>query len=509
MIDDDLERLANRGPHRDPVQVIDSALATVAEPKRRVRSRLVAVSVVVMLVASLVVGLASLRNTVDPATSDPAVATPVPTSPVETPTSTTSMITTETSCPTVEVSWPNRAEEPTMVGATIQSESIGGTVGGFQLATDPYVFLSRGLSLDDVGDLTSEQQAETVPVTVNGYDTEVRPPATGTAGQSVQFVFPPTASPADPCNMWMINANAPMDVEQFVALLGAVDMELVDEEPIGSPSNPEDRLASWPAAPAGPTPVDDIPYLFPTAPIAPAGTPVRAQFDGGGPAPAIFAQVFADADRDIVLTLQTQPNGLDATPDEMRQPLTIDGWDDAFATTGALLVVASDPSGFVLLTGTGIDNDQGASIIESMKRRPDGIAGWDLSPDTGLIEINAAWNESSGQRSVTWFDRNRVVAQMLTSPAHTNLISQTLGPIFERVDVNGTTGWLNGDGPRRSIVWSPDGTTIVVLGVVDDRIDPLTVAASVTELSGPDYDSRTTTEVPAGVGDGCAGTLFC
>jgi hypothetical protein len=98
---------------------------------------------------------------------------------------------------------------------------------------------------------------------------------------------------------------------------------------------------------------------------------------------------------------------------------------------------------------------------------------------------------------------------MLTSPAHTNLISQTLGPIFERVDVNGTTGWLNSDSPRRSIVWSPDGTTIVVLGVVDDRIDPLTVAASVTELSSPDYDSRTTTEVPAGVGDGCAGSLFC
>ena len=509
MINDDLEQLANRGPYRDPGEVIDSALATAASPKRPIQARFVAVSVVALLVAGLVAGLVSLRNTDNPATTDPAVATPVPTVPVETPTSTTPMITTETSCPTVEVSWPDRAEEPTMVGATIQSESIGGTVGGFQLATDPYVFLSRGLSLDDVGDLTSEQQAETVPVTVNGYATEVRPPATGTAGQSVRFVFPPTASPADPCNVWMINANAPMDVEQFVALLGAVDMELVDDEPIASPSNPEDRLASWPAAPAGPTPVDDIPYLFPTAPIAPAGTPVRAQFDGGGPAPAIFAQVFADADRDIVLTLQTQPNGIESTPAELRQPLTIDGWDEAFATSGALRIVASDPSGFVLLTGTGIDNDQGASIIESMQRRPDGVAGWDLSPDTGLIEINAAWNESAGQRSLTWFDGNRVVAQMLTSPAHTNLISQTLGPIFERVDVNGTTGWLNSDSPRRSIVWSPDGTTIVVLGVVDDRIDPLTVAASVTELSSPDYDSRTTTEVPAGVGDGCAGTLFC
>jgi hypothetical protein len=509
MINDDLEQLANRGPHRDPGEVIDSAFSDAAAPNRHVQPRFLAVSVVAVLVACLVVGLASLSPTDTPATTDPAVATPVPTPSEQASTNTFSIVPTETLCSTVAVSWPDRADGPLMVAATIQSGSIGGRIGGYQLATDPFVFLSRGLSLDDVSDLTAQQQAATVPVTVNGYATEVRPPATGTGAESVRFVFPPTASPDDPCNVWMIKANSPMDVDQFVALLDVVEMELVDEQPLGSPSNPEDRLASWPAAPAVPTPVDDIPYLFPTAPIATAGTPVRAQFDGGGPTPAVFAQVFADEDRDIVLTLQTQPNGLDATPAELRQPLTIDGWDEAFATTGALRIVASDPSGFVLLTGTGIDNDEGASIIESMQRRPDGIAGWDPSPDAGLVEINAAWNESAGQRSVTWFDGNRVVAQILTSPAHTNLISQTLSPIFERVDVNGTPGWLNSDSSQRSIVWSPDGSTIAVLGVVDDRIDPVTVAASVTALSRTDYESRTTTEVPAGVGDGCAGTLFC
>ena len=236
---------------------------------------------------------------------------------------------------------------------------------------------------------------------------------------------------------------------------------------------------------------------------------MRARVDGGSAAPATFTQVFADADRDILFTLQTQTGSVESTPAEMRQPLIIEGWDEALTTDGDLRLVASDPSGFVRLMGTGIDDDEGASIIESMQRRPDGIAGWDLSPDTGLVEINRAWNDSAGQRFATWFDGDRVVAQMLTSPSHTDLISQALSPTFERVDVNGTAGWLNTDDARRSIVWSPDGTTIVVLGVADDRIDPLTVAASVTELSRTDYESRTTAEVPASVGDGCAGSLSC
>lgn len=509
MINDDLEQLANRGPFRDPGEVVDSALATAVSPKRSVQARFVVVSVVVVLVAGLVIGLASMRNTNDRATADPPVATQVPAPTVEAPTSTTPMVTTETLCPIVEVRWPDRTDGPTMAGAKVQSGSIGGTIGGYQLATDPYVFLTRGLSFDDAGDLTAEQQAETVPVTVNGYSTEVRPPAAGTAGQNVLFVFPSTASPADPCNVWMINANTPMDVNRFVAMLDVVDMELVDEQSVGSSSNPVDRLASWPAAPAGPTPADDIPRLLPTATIAPAGTPVRAQVDAASTTPATFTQVFADADSDILLTLQTQPNSIESTPAEMRQPLTIEGWDDAFATDGGLRLVASDPGGFVRLTGTGIDNDEAVSIIASLQRRPDGIAGWDLSGDTGLVEINGAWAESAGQRFVTWFDGDRVVAQMLTSPARTDLISQALGSAFERVDVNGTMGWINLDDARRSIVWSPDGTTIVVLGVADDRIDPLAVAASVTELGTADYQSRTTTEVPASVGDGCDASLFC
>ena len=173
-------------------------------------------------------------------------------------------------------------------------------------------------------------------------------------------------------------------------------------------------------------------------------------------------------------------------------------------------MVASDPSGYVRLMGTGIDNDQAAEIIASMQRRPGGIPGWDLGPgNPGLVEINGSWNDSAGQRFITWFDGDRVVAQMLTSPAHTDLINQALAPAFDRVDVNGVDGWLNPNDTRRSIVWSPDGTNIVVLGVADASIDPLDLASSVTALNAEEFEARTTTQFPAGIGDGCDGSLFC
>lgn len=275
------------------------------------------------------------------------------------------------------------------------------------------------------------------------------------------------------------------------------------------PTNPEDRLEGWPSAPTAPTPVDDIPAFLPTATIASAGTPVRAQADGGSAAPPTFTQVFADADQNVLLTIQTQPNSIESTPGELRQPITIDGWDDAFTSSDGLRLVASDPGGFVRLTGTGLDVEQAAAIVRSMQRRPDGVPGWDLAPGFDLVEINGAWNDSAGQRFVTWFEGDRVVAQMLASPAHTDLIDQALAPAFERVDVNGMDGWLSTSGGRRSIVWSPDGSTIVVLGVADDRIDPVAIAESVKEFDSGEYAAMTTTEVPAGVGDGCDGSLFC
>jgi hypothetical protein len=277
-----------------------------------------------------------------------------------------------------------------------------------------------------------------------------------------------------------------------------------------APPNPQDRLEAWPAGPAAPVPVDDVPRFLPEAPITIAGTPVRWQANGGIAAAPTFTQVFADAARDILVTLQTQPNSIESTPAEFRQPITIAGWDDAFTTDGSVRVVASDPSGYVRLTATGIDNEEAAGIIASMQRRSAGVPGWDLGPDNmQLVEINGAWNDAAGQHVVTWFDGDRVVAQMLTSPSHSDLIAQSLAPTFDRVIVNGVDGWLNPDDTRRTLVWSPDGTNIVVLGVADARIDPLDLASSITEVDEAEYNARTTTEVPVGVGDGCDGSLFC
>jgi hypothetical protein len=277
-----------------------------------------------------------------------------------------------------------------------------------------------------------------------------------------------------------------------------------------APPNPQDRLEAWPAAPAAPVPVDDIPRFLPEAPITIAGTPVRWQANGGIAAAPMFTQVFADAERDILVTLQTQPNSIESTPAELRQPITIAGWDDTFITDGSVRVVASDPSGYVRLTATGIDNEQAAGIIASMQRRPGGVPGWDLGPGNAeLVEINGAWNDAAGQHVVTWFAGDRVVAQMLTSPSHTDLIAQSLAPTFDRVNVNGVDGWLNPSDTRRTLVWSPDGTNIIVLGVADARIDPLDLASSITEVDAAEYNARTATEVPVGVGDGCDASLFC
>ena len=275
---------------------------------------------------------------------------------------------------------------------------------------------------------------------------------------------------------------------------------------------PEDRLSSWPAPSDQVIQVDDIPAFLPGAELPSTGLPVRARSDGGSAAPPTFTQVFADAGRSILLTLQTTPNSVETTPDQMRRPTTIEGWDDAFFTDGGLRLVASDPSGHVRLTGTGLDDEQAAALIASMQRRPDGSPGWNVPAESGLVEINGAWNDSAGQRVVTWFDGTRVIAQMLISPSHTDLIAQALSPdvdSFEQVDVNGAVGWMNATSGRRSVVWSPDGTNIVVLGIADDRLDPLTVARSVTAVDIADYEARTTLEVPAGLGDGCSGSLFC
>ena len=269
-------------------------------------------------------------------------------------------------------------------------------------------------------------------------------------------------------------------------------------------------LGAWPPPPEVAVPVADIARYAPSAPIPSAGSPVRGEAAGGSAARPTFTQVFVDADQNVLVTLQTQPGGIDNTPEQMRTPLAIDGWDDAFLTEGALRIVAADPGGFVRLSGIGLDADRAATVIETMERRPDGSAGWDLTDnDLGLIEVNGAWNDSAGQRSLTWFDGDRIVAQLLISPAATDLIDQALTPTFVLVDVNGRDAWLNSDEQRRSIVWKLDDDSVAVLAVTGASIDPLVIARSVVETTRDDYEAQTTAQFPAGVGDGCDTNLFC
>lgn len=269
-----------------------------------------------------------------------------------------------------------------------------------------------------------------------------------------------------------------------------------------------DRIAGWPTAPERRVPLDEVPLLLPSERPA-TGEPVRFTVEGGSAAPAVFTQVFADAKRDIVFTIQTQPGGVESTPVADRRPVVIDGWADAFLTTGSWVrLVASDSSGYLRLMGTGLDGDEAVSIVAGLRGRPDGAAGWDLATtSTGFVEINGAWEDSAAQRFVTWYDGDQAIAEMLSSPAYTHLIAQALDSSFDQVDVNGRVGWLSA-GSRSSIVWSPDGYTIVVIGVVDPGIHPLVLARSVRELDSPSYEAATTNQPPAGLGDGCA-TLFC
>jgi hypothetical protein len=393
----------------------------------------------------------------------------------------------------------NAAQEEVAVVVDV----VGPTTGRY-FTTDDFRFLR----IESQGDWT----IETVPAALADIPLWVEGAYTGSGNDVVRYTGEPgllSYSDADDPNI-AVRSHGSDTGAMFVAVLAEGAWTLtIEPMPAPAPVNPEDRLEAWPAAPAAPAPGDDVPRFLPTMPITVAGTPVRAQADGGTAAAPVFTQVFADAARDVLITLQTQPNIIESTPVEFRRPLTIAGWDDAFATDEGVRVVASDPSGYVRLMGTGIDNDGAAEIIASMQRRRGGIPGWDLGPgSTGLVEINGAWNDSAGQRFITWFDGDRVVAEMLTSPAHTDLINQALAPAFDRVDVNGVDGWLNPDDGRRSIVWSPDGTNIVVLGVVDASIDLLDVASSVAALSAEEFEARTTTQFPAGIGDGC-GSLFC
>lgn len=225
MINDDMERLANRGSHQDPAAVIDAAFSTAQRSaQRRLPVRPLVAAAAVFLVGGLVAVLALVADTPNPPTLTPPAPLPITTTAGPTPTSLAPTVSAQVACPTVEFGWSDPPADIDVIAETIRSNSIGGTIAGYQIATDPIVFMARGQSLENDTALLPEQQAEIVPVTVAGIDTKVLPPATGVGGQNVSFVFPASAPADDPCNQWVINANTPMDTDVFVALVESLDM---------------------------------------------------------------------------------------------------------------------------------------------------------------------------------------------------------------------------------------------------------------------------------------------
>jgi hypothetical protein len=301
---------------------------------------------------------------------------------------------------------------------------------------------------------------------------------------------------------------------------------------------PIDRLAGWPAPSREVVPVDQVPLLLPTAEIPADGLPVRWSHtpdpDDAGTIDDVdtgdyYAQVFADAEHDVVFTISTQIGGPDdLTPADDRRPVTIEGWDGAYATvvrpvdpdgrpgpvirTGQRVrVVATDPSGRVMLVGTGLDDDDAIAILAGMQRVTDG-PGWDVTPVmAGAVEINAGWATSStlvGIRELNWYDDDSNIVRMITSPQLPSYIVMALGTTFDEVDINGTTGWASNGDSLSAVVWSPDETNIAVLAVDVTGLDAVEIARSVAPVDQDTYDNSTTADPPAWLDDGC-NEIFC
>ena len=225
MIADDLERLAGRGPHREPGEVVDAALeagAALRTRARRTRHAVIGVSTAVMLVGTVV--LLAQRSPDDEPVVDGSTGTITTTTvppPVETVLA--APIGMSGRCATVEYSWAPSSSDIAITSPSGRSFSYGEEL--IEVATS--VFMERG-KFDDQAPFVDSRSDEFIDVTVAGFDTQVLPSAIGSAGPHVSFVFPPDASPDDPCNVWQIYADRPMELEPFVDLVRALRMQRVD-----------------------------------------------------------------------------------------------------------------------------------------------------------------------------------------------------------------------------------------------------------------------------------------
>ena len=165
----------------------------------------------------------------------------------------------------------NAAQEEVAVVVDV----VGPTTGRY-FTTDDFRFLR----IESQGDWT----IETVPAALADIPLWVEGAYTGSGNDVVRYTGEPgllSYSDADDPNI-AVRSHGSDTGAMFIAVLADGTWTLtIEPVPAPAPVNPEDRLEAWPPAPAAPGPGDDIPRFLPTTPITVAGTPVRAQADGG------------------------------------------------------------------------------------------------------------------------------------------------------------------------------------------------------------------------------------
>lgn len=317
--------------------------------------------------------------------------------------------------------------------------------------------------------LQNDDPARIVPVTDPGQTSVAPQPTTGSS---------------EPL---LIDTDAPIPAPE-----SSVATE-EEEEPV-------DRMADWPE-PTELAPIEDVPRWAPSEPIPGTGLPVRGESPGTFLDQPVFTQLFVDESVGAQIVLSSSPGSPDSTQPARR--IDVAGWDRVFRVNQGVLLTAQDPGGSVTVRGAGVSNEDAIEILASMERRPEGVPGWDLpSSYEGFVEVIGSWGEQP-QRGLTWYEGIEIVAQLVTT-TEARLVAGTIGA--ERVNIAGVEGWISSSG--NTVVWSPDGTNTVILRLVDDRVDPVALAESVTEFNATDFEQRTTTEPPEGLGDGC-NSLFC
>lgn len=230
----ELERLAERGPHREPSHVVGDALdelASVDVPRRR--PRWPAVAAAVMLLGLIGVLATQIPSVDHPTPADqPQQPLPVDDDDAEGPDAhedegvpTTLASRQVIPCKAVRFEFTAAPDGFELVHPTDVSRSV--FLGAYMPME--WLFMSRGGHPDRFPPVPAGREDELIEVEIMGYPTVVFAAAMGSPGPRTSFVFPADASPDDPCNVWSIAyGNSDMSSEQLVELVGYLQMTELD-----------------------------------------------------------------------------------------------------------------------------------------------------------------------------------------------------------------------------------------------------------------------------------------